>query len=260
MRFIDPLQQLFDYLVTHGIYNVLPAIGLGFVGYWLAHRLPSLLRGVMTRAHIEPTLTTFVVHVSRYALFIFFTIVILSRLGIETTSLVAILGAAGLAIGLALQGSLSNFAAGVLIIVFRPFRVDDLVEVGGATGTVQDIQIFTTVLHTVDNLRVVVPNDLIIKGKITNYSANDLRRIDLTVGVAYTQDLEQVRQILTDTLVKDPRILAAPAPGVMVAELSKSSMQFVLRAWSKTSDYEAVRSSILERIKLTFDQHDIAML
>jgi small conductance mechanosensitive channel len=260
MRFIDPLQQLFDYLVAHGIYNVLPAIGLGFVGYWLAHRLPSLLRDVMTRAHIEPTLTTFVVHVSRYALFIFFTIVILSRLGIETTSLVAILGAAGLAIGLALQGSLSNFAAGVLIIVFRPFRVDDLVEVGGATGTVQDIQIFTTVLHTVDNLRVVVPNDLIIKGKITNYSANDLRRIDLTVGVAYTQDLEQVRQILTDTLVKDPRILAAPAPGVMVAELSKSSMQFVLRAWSKTSDYEAVRSSILERIKLTFDQHDIAML
>ena len=118
--------------------------------------------------------------------------------------------------------------------MFRPFRVDDLVEVGGATGTVQDIQIFTTVLHTVDNLRVVVPNDLIIKGKITNYSANDIRRIDLTVGVAYTQDLEQVRQILTDTLVKDPRILAAPAPGVMVAELSKNSMQFALRAWSKT--------------------------
>ena len=144
--------------------------------------------------------------------------------------------------------------------MFRPFRVGDLVEVGGATGTVQDIQIFTTVLHTVDNLRVVVPNDLIIKGKITNYSANDIRRIDLTVGVAYTQDLEQVRQILTDILVKDPRILAAPAPGVIVAELSKNSMQFALRAWSKTSDYEAVRSSVLERIKLTFDQHDIAML
>jgi len=260
MRFFDLLQQFFDYLVTHGIYDVLPAIGLGFVGYWLAHRLPRLLRGVMTRAHVEPTLATFAVHVSRYALFIFFTIVILSRLGIETTSLVAILGAAGLAIGLALQGSLSNFAAGVLIIVFRPFRVGDLVEVGGATGTVQDIQIFTTVLHTVDNLRVVVPNDLIIKGKITNYSANDIRRVDLTVGVTYTQDLEQVRQILTDTLAKDPRILAAPAPGVMVAELNKNGMQFALRAWSKTSDYEAVRSSVLERIKRTFDQHNIAML
>jgi small conductance mechanosensitive channel len=260
MSFVDLLQQLFDYLVTRGIHDVLPAIGLGFVGYWLAQHLPRLLGRGMTRAYVEPTLTTFVVHVSRYALFIFFTIVVLSRLGIETTSLIAMLGAAGLAIGLALQSSLSNFAAGVLIIVFRPFRVGDLVEVGGATGTVQDIQIFTTVLHTVDNLRIVVPNDLITKGKIINYSANDIRRIDLTVGIAYTQDLEQVRQILTDILVKDPRILAAPAPGVMVAELSKNGMQFVLRAWSKTSDYEAVRSSVLERIKLTFDQHDIAML
>lgn len=132
----------------------------------------------MTSAHVDPTLTTFVVHVSRYALVIFFTIVILSRLGIETASLITMLGAAGLAIGLALQGSLSNFAAGVLIIVFRPFRVGDLVEVGGATGTVQDIQIFTTVLHTADNLRIVVPNDLITKGKITNYSV--LERIKLT--------------------------------------------------------------------------------
>jgi small conductance mechanosensitive channel len=260
MSFVNLLQQLFDYLVTRGIHDVLPAIGLGFMGYWLAQHLPRLLGRGMTRAYVEPTLTTFVVHVSRYALFIFFTIVVLSRLGIETTSLIAMLGAAGLAIGLALQSSLSNFAAGVLIIVFRPFRVGDLVEVGGATGTVQDIQIFTTVLHTVDNLRIVVPNDLITKGKIINYSANDIRRIDLTVGIAYTHDLEQVRQILTDILVKDPRILAAPAPGVMVAELSKNGMQFALRAWSETSDYEAVRGSVLERIKLTFDQHDIAML
>src|SRR5919108_1831908 len=260
MSFIDLLQQLVAYLVTRGIHDVLPAIGLGFVGYWLTRRLPRLLRGVMTRARVEPTLTTFVVHLSRYALFIFFTIVILSRLGIETTSLVAVLGAAGLAIGLALQGSLSNFAAGVLIIIFRPFRVGDVVEAGGATGTVQEIQIFTTILHTPDNLRVVVPNDLITKGRITNYSANDIRCINLTVGVAYTQDLEHVRQILTDMLVKDPRILAAPAPGVTVAELSKNSIQFALRAWSKTSDYEAVRGSVLERIKLTFDQHDIAML
>src|SRR4029453_15882286 len=129
MSFVDFLHQLFDYLVTHGIHDVLPAIGLGFVGYWVAHRLPRLLRGEMTRAHVEPTLTTFVVHVSRYALFIFFTIGIRNRLGIETPSLIAMLGAAGLAIGLALQGSLSNFAAGVLIIVFRPFHVGHLVEV-----------------------------------------------------------------------------------------------------------------------------------
>jgi len=140
MGFIDLLQQLLEYLIKHGIYNGLPVIGMGFVGYWLAQHLPRLLGRGMTRTHVEPTLTTFVVHVSRYALLIFFTIVILSRLGFETTSLITMLGAAGLAIGLALQGSLSNFAAGVFIIVFRPFRVDDLVEVGGATGTVQEIQ------------------------------------------------------------------------------------------------------------------------
>jgi small conductance mechanosensitive channel len=260
MTFIDLLQESLHYLARHGLHDVLPAIVIGFIGYWLTRHVPRLLGEVMTRARVEPTLTAFVTHVSRYALCIFFTIVVLSRLGIETTSLVAVIGAAGLAIGLALQGSLSNFAAGVLIIVFRPFRVGDLVEVSGATGTVQEIQIFSTVLHTADNLRVVLPNDLITKGKITNYSANDIRRIDLTVGVAYTQDLEHVRQLLTDILVKEPGMLTAPAPCVTVAELNKNGMQFVLRAWSKTSDYEAVRSSVLEQIKLAFDQQSIVML
>ena len=260
MRFVDLLEESFRYLVRHGLHHVLPAIVLGCIGYWLTRHVPRLLGEVMTRAHVEPTLTAFVTHVSRYALGIFCTIVVLSRLGIETTSLVAVLGAAGLAIGLALQGSLSNFAAGVLIIVFRPFRVGDLVEVGGSTGTVQEIQIFTTVLHTVDNLRTMIPNDLIMKGKITNYSANNMRRIDLTVGVTYTQDLEHVRQLLTDILVKEPGILPAPAPCVKVAELNKNGMQFALRAWTRTSDYEAVRGSVLEQIKLAFDQHSVVML
>src|SRR5438093_2387223 len=257
MRFIDLLQQLLDYLVMHGIHDVLPAIGLGFVGYWLAHHLPRLLGGVMTRAHVEPTLTAFVMHVSRYALFIFFTIVILGRLGIETTSLVAVLGAAGLAIGLALQGSLSNFAAGVLIIVFRPFRVGDLVEAGGATGTVQEIQIFTTLLHTADNLCVMVPNDLIMKGKITNYSANDTRRVDLTVGVACSNDLEHVQQMLSSILAGEPGVLATPAPLVVVSEFGKTDVQFSLQAWTKTADYQAVRSALLAQIKLAFDEHGI---
>jgi small conductance mechanosensitive channel len=260
MKFLDLLQESLHYLARHGLHDVLPAIVLGFIGYWLTRHVPRLLGEVMTRARIEPTLTTFVTHVSRYALCVFFIIIVLSRLGIETASLVAVLGAAGLAIGLALQGSLSNFAAGVLIIVFRPFRVGDLVEVAGATGTVQEIQIFSTVLHTADNLRVVLPNDLITKGKITNYSTNDIRRIDLTVGVAYTQDLEQVRQLLTDILVKEPGILPTPAPGVRVAELNKSGMQLALRAWTRTSDYETVRGSVLEQIKLAFDQHSVVML
>ena len=145
-------------------------------------------------------------------------------------------------------------------ILFRPFRVGDLVEAGGATGTVQEIQIFTTVLHTADNLRIVVPNDLITKGKITNYSTNDIRRVDLRIGVVCTHDLEQVRQILTTILVTEPSVLATPAPCVAVAELSRNSMQLALQAWSKTADYEAVRGGVLEQIKLAFDQHGIAML
>lgn len=259
MKFTDALPQLFGYLLTHGMQDLLPAIGLGFVGRWLAHHLPRFMGRMMIRARVDPTLTTFVTHVSRYAIFVFFTIIILGRLGIETASLVAVLGAAGLAVGLALQGSLSNFAAGVLIILFRPFRVGDLVEAGGAMGTVQEIQIFTTILHTADNLRIVVPNDLITKGKITNYSANDIRRVDLTVGVASTHDVAHVRQILTTILAAEPRVLTTPAPSVALTELSRNSIQLALQAWSKTVDYEAVRGGVLEQIKLAFDQHGIAM-
>src|SRR3989441_11174735 len=241
MRLIDVLQQFYTYLITHGLYNLLTAIGLAILGYRLASFLPGLLRRMLTNAGIDPTLTTFVAYVGRYALLIFTTIFVLGRLGIETTSLVAVLGAAGLAIGLALQGLLSNFAAGVLLIVFRPFRVGDLVEAGGTTGTVQEIQILTTVLHTADNLRVMVPNDLIMKGKITNYSANDTRRVDLTVGVACSNDLEHVQQMLSSILAGEPGVLATPAPLVVVSEFGKTDVQFSLQAWTKTADYQAVR-------------------
>jgi small conductance mechanosensitive channel len=259
MRPIDALQQFYTYLITHGIYDLLMAIGLAMLGYRLASFLPRLLRRMLTNAKLDPTLTTFVAHVSRYALLVFTTIFVLSRLGIETTSLVAVLGAAGLAIGLALQGSLSNFAAGVLIIVFRPFEVGDLVEAGGATGTVQEIQIFTTVLHTADNLRVLVPNDLITKGKITNYSANETRRVDITVGIACSNDLEQVRAKLSSILAGDPRVLTTPAPVVTVSEFGKTSVQLLMQAWLKTSEYQAVRSELLAQVKIACDQHGIAL-
>ena len=259
MKFSDMLQQPFTYFIMHGAYDVLIAILLGVVGYRLASILPRLLRRVMTQGGIDPTLIMFLTNISRYTLLIFVTIFILSRLGIETTSLVAVLGAAGLAIGLALQGSLGNFAAGVLIIVFRPFQVGDLIEAGGAMGRVQEIQIFTTVLHTTDNLRVLVPNDLIIKGKITNYSANDTRRVDVTVAVASTNDLEQVQQILRNILAGIPGVLATPAPLVTVSEFGKTSVQFLLQAWTKTADYQAVRSTLLARLKLAFDEHGIAL-
>jgi small conductance mechanosensitive channel len=214
---------------------------------------------MLTNARIDPTLTPFVTHVSRYALLIFTTIFVLGRLGIETTSLVAVLGAAGLAIGLALQGPLSNFAAGVLIIVFRPFQVGDLVEAAGATGTVQEIQMFTTVLHTPDNLRVMVPNDLITKGKITNYSANETRRVDITVGIACSNDLEHVRARLTSILAEDPRVLTTPAPLVAVSEFGKTSVQLLMQAWVNTPEYQAVRSELLAQVKIACDQHGIVL-
>lgn len=259
MKLIDMLQQLVAYLITYGLYELLPAIILGLVGYRLAYVLPRLLRRVMTQARVDPTLTTFVTHVSRYALLVLVTIFVLGRLGIQTASLVAVLGAAGLAVGLALQGSLSNFAAGVLLIVWRPFRVGDFVEAGGTTGTVQEIQIFTTVLHTPDNLRVMVPNDLITKGKITNYSANETRRVDLTIEVSCSNDLEQVRQMLSSILAGEPRVLATPAPLVAVSEFGKTSVRFMLQAWTKTAEYQAVRPALLAQIKLALDEHGIAL-
>jgi small conductance mechanosensitive channel len=259
MKLTEMLQQFSAFLIMHGLHDLLPAILLGAVGYRLAYSLPRLLGRVMTQARVDPTLTTFITPISRYALFIFVTIFVLGRLGIETTALVAVLGAAGLAIGLAFQGSLSNFAAGVLIIVFRPFRVGDLVEVGGTTGTVQEIQIFTTVLHTADNLRVMVPNDLVTKGKITNYSANDTRRLDITVAVSCTNDFEQMQQILSRILAEDPRVLATPAPLVVVSEFGKTTVQFLLQAWTRSADYQAARSALLAQIKLAFDKHGIAL-
>ena len=253
------LRQIAAYLATYSIYNVLAAILMVVVGRWLAATLSRLLGRGLTRAHADQTLTTFVTHLTYNVLLVFVLIAALGRLGIETASLVALLGAAGLAIGLALQGSLSNFAAGVLIVLFRPFQVGDFIEAGGTSGTVQDIQIFHTVFHTADNLRVTIPNDLLTKGKITNYSANETRRIDLTVVVSYTNDLQKVRQLLEDILTRDSRILATPEPRVTLAEVGTTSIQWGLQVWVQRLHYGAVRAHLLEQIKLAFDHHGVAM-
>jgi small conductance mechanosensitive channel len=253
------LRQISGYLATYSIFNMLAAILIAVVGRWLTGIISRLIGRGLSRAHVDPTLTTFLTHLSYYVFLMFVLIAALGRLGIETASLVAMLGAAGLAVGLALQGSLSNFAAGVLLVLFRPFRVGDFVEAGGASGTVQDIQIFYTVLHTADNLRVTIPNDLITKGKITNYSANHTRRVDLTVAVSYTNDLRKVRQILEEILARDSRVLATPAPRVTLNEVGSNRVQLVLQVWVQRPDYETVRSDLLEHIKLAFEQHGVAI-
>jgi small conductance mechanosensitive channel len=183
----------------------------------------------------------------------------IGALGVQTTSLLAVLGAAGLAIGLALQGSLSNFAAGVLIVAFRPYKVDDMIEAGGITGTVKAVQIFTTVIDTVDNKKVIVPNSQIMNGTIINYSANSKRRVDMVINVGYQNDLDTVRKVLVEIMDSDPRILKDPAPTIEVAGLADGSMNFVVRPWVLTADYWGVHFYVHEQIKRRFDVAGLAL-
>ena len=190
---------------------------------------------------------------------LFVIIASLNRLGVNTTSLVALLGAAGLAIGLSLQDSLKNFAAGVMIILFKPFKLGDFVEAGGATGVVENISIFSTKFKTGDNKEVIVSNGNIYGGMIVNYTAKETRRIDMVIGIGYNDDIKKAKNIITEILDADERILLDPAPSVSIGELGDSSVNFNVRPWVKTEDYWAVRSDTLEKIKLAFDENGISI-
>jgi small conductance mechanosensitive channel len=221
-----------------------------------------IMRGVtrlMENRKIDPTLIGFVTSIIRWGLLLFVIIASLSQLGIDTTSLIALLGAAGLAIGLALQNSLSNFAAGVMLIVFRPFTRGDYVEAGGASGTVDSVGIFTTTLTTPDNKEVIVPNGAIMSDNITNYSARPTRRVDMVFGIAYGDDLRAARAILEEIIQADERVLADPAPMVTVGELADSSVNFLVRPWVKSGDYWDVLWETTEKVKLRFDEAGISI-
>lgn len=194
-----------------------------------------------------------------WALIIFVVIAALGQLGIQTASFGAIVGAAGLAIGLALQGSLANFAAGVLILIFRPFKVGDFVEVAGVSGAVQNIQIFTTELHTPDNKKVIVPNGGVISGNITNYSANNTRRVDLVFGIGYSEDIDVAKTLLQTVLAAEPKVLQDPAPTIGVVELADSSVNLVCRPWVNTADYWDVYFNVTEAVKKALDAGGISI-
>jgi small conductance mechanosensitive channel len=217
------------------------------------------VRRVMERSKVEPIIIGFVSSIAYIALLAFVVIAALGQLGIQTTSFIAILGAAGLAIGLALQGSLANFAAGFLMIIFRPFRVGNFIEGAGVAGIVEEIQIFTTILKTPDNKIIIVPNAKLAGDNITNYSAMETRRVDMTVGVAYDADLAHVKNVLNDIISRDERILAEPASQVVVAELADSSVNFVVRVWTKSADFWAVKCDMTETIKNRFDAEGIGI-
>ena len=238
--------------------NLLKAIIIFYVGKMVIGLLVRGMRKVMQRQEVDQTLETFVSNLVRMVLMVIVVIAAIGALGIQTTSFIAIFGAAGLAVGLALQGSLSNFASGVLIVLFRPYRVGDFVEAAGISGAVLEVQILTTVLKTGDNKQIIVPNGQIMDSIITNYSANDTRRVDMVVGVSYDDDLDKVRATLEELVAAEERILDDPACTIAVSELADSSVNFVVRPWAKTSDYWGVMFDMTEAIKKRFDKEGIS--
>ncbi len=252
---IENLQTL---AIDYGT-NLVFAILIYIIGKWIARGVKSILVRAMEKAQVDKLLVTFVSNLAYAGLLTVVIIAALGQLGIQTASFIAILGAAGLAVGFALQGSLSNFAAGVLIIVFRPFKVGDFVEAGGIAGVVESIDIFTSHIRTGDNKAITIPNGKIMGDTIINYSAKETRRIDLVIGISYDADIKQAKSILSDIVSADERILNDPAVTIGVLELADSSVNIALRPWVKSGDYWAVYFDLQETIKYRFDEAGIGI-
>jgi small conductance mechanosensitive channel len=237
--------------------HLLYAIAILIIGRWIALAIRGVLRKMLTSRKIDLTIVSFVCSMVYIALMTFVVLAALSKLGFQTTSFVAVIGAAGLAIGLALQGSLANFAAGFLMVVFRPFKVGDFIEGAGTAGIVEEIQVFTTQLRTPDNKTIIIPNAKLTGDIITNYSAKETRRVEWIAGVSYRADVRKVKEVLQGIVNSDGRILKDPAPQIALGALADSSVNFVVRVWVKTSDYWDVFFDTMEKIKLRFDEESI---
>jgi len=259
---MENFQKFYDMAVNWlGDYSlkVLAAVLILIVGRWVARKIADLLTRVLEKNKIDPTLTGFLENIAYYALLVLVLIAAAGQLGINTASFLTIVGAAGLAVGLALKDSLSNFSSGVMLVLFRPFRVGDAVQVAGVKGKVVGINIFNTILNTPDNQRVIVPNSGITNDVITNITANPTRRIDLVAGIGYEDNISLAKQVLHDIVTADSRVLKEPAPQIAVSELADSSVNFVVRPWVKTGDYWDVYFDLTEQIKLRFDEKGISI-
>jgi len=254
----DAFSKVWTLLTIYGI-KVIAAIAVFIIGRWLAKMLTAFTEKVMSKRKVDPTVISFVANLIYIALLVFVVLAALGQLGIQTTSFIAVIGAAGLAIGLALQGSLSNFAAGFLMIIFRPFKVGDFIEGAGVSGTVEAIHIFTTQLLTPDNKTIIIPNAGLTGGNITNYSSKGTRRIDLVFGISYNNDIDHAKKVISDVLAKEERILKDPAPAVMLIGLADSSVNFAVRPWVAAGDYWNVYSALTENIKKSFDAEGISI-
>lgn len=247
-----------ELLMTWGI-RIVGALAILVIGNWLAKKIAAIFVRMMDRNNVDVTLTKFLKNIVYYALLTAVVIAAAGQLGINTTSFLTVVGAAGLAIGLALKDSLANFSAGVMLILFRPFKVGDVVTVAGETGAVEEITIFNTVMNTPDNQRKIIPNGIITSGTITNITANDTRRIDMVFGIGYDDDIKKAEQLLNEIVRAESKVLNDPKPTVAVAELADSSVNFVVRPWVKTDDYWEVKFVLTENIKLALDEAGISI-
>lgn len=252
------LDSAMELLMYYGP-KVLAAIAIFFIGKIVANWVKRIVTKVMTKGNVDPLIIGFTSSIAYMAMMVFVVVATLGQIGIQTTSFIAVLGAAGLAIGLALQGSLANFAAGFLLIIFRPFREGDFIEAAGVTGKVDLIQIFTTTLKTPDNKIIIIPNAKLGSDNIINYSAQKTRRVDMVVGVSYDADLKEVRNILEDIVSKDERILKDPEHLIAVGELADNSVNFFVRVWVESSDYWSVFYDANETVKLRLDEAGIGI-
>ncbi len=254
----DTLNTLIHYVTVYGV-KILVAVLIFVIGRVVAKWVGKLAQAAMARKQVDAALQHFIGSLVYYGLFIFVIVAALSQVGIQTASLIAVIGAAGLAIGLALQGSLANFAAGFLILLFRPFRAGDYIEAAGTAGTVEKILIFTTELKTPDNKQVIIPNGAITSDNIVNYSANDTRRVDLVVGISYGDDIDKAKAVLRDVVAADSRVLSSPETTIAVSELADSSVNLIVRPWVNTGDYWGVYWDLTEAIKKRLDQEGISI-
>ena len=257
MEYLSP-EKITDLIENYALPFVWAVI-IYIVGRIAAQVFSGVVAKMMSKAKVDETLVKFCRSLTYIAIMVFVIMAALEKIGVKTTSFAAIIAAAGLAIGLSLQGTLGNFAAGVMLMLFRPFKVGDYIEGGGTAGIVEEIHIFNTMLKSGDNKQIIVPNGQIIASTITNYSAKETRRIDLVIGVGYDDDLKKVRSVLENILAKEERVLDDPAPTIGLLELGDSSINFAVRPWVKTGDYWPTLFALQETIKLSFDEQGISI-
>jgi small conductance mechanosensitive channel len=250
------IEQLTTFATDYGL-KIIGAIIILIVGRIAAGAVRSIVRRILNRAKVDATVVTFFATLAYFLVLTFTIVAALAKFGIQTASFVAILGAAAFAIGFALQGSLANFAAGVMILLFRPYKVGDFIEAAGVAGTVVEVHIFTTIINTPDNIKIIVPNSRIYGDVIKNITGNDTRRVDLVIGISYDAPIGKAHEVAMNVMKADPRVLGEPGPQVAVAELADSSVNLVVRPWVKKEDYWAVRFDVTRKIKEAFDDNGI---